>query len=147
MHRVISHHFCEAACWQQPHFELTGTLGQNDAKLSDVSGACLIRGSSVLYEPLNAVEGYTPPGPRLCRCTEEPCKVTRCSNIRLLTLRCDRNLFGNGPQEPNQLSGNGHHDLVGMFAAGDESSLAFAQPDLSLPADLLDNFRGKVVTP
>src|SRR5512132_2981846 len=38
------------------------------------SGACLclgssVLGSSVLYQPLNAAEGYTTPGLRLCRCT------------------------------------------------------------------------------
>jgi hypothetical protein len=30
------------------------------------SGACLTLGSSVLYEPPNAAEGYTTPGLRLC---------------------------------------------------------------------------------
>ena len=33
------------------------------------SGACLCLGSSVLYQPLNAAEGCTTPGLRLCRCT------------------------------------------------------------------------------
>ena len=33
------------------------------------SGACLSLGSSILYQPLNAAEGYTTPGLRLCRCT------------------------------------------------------------------------------
>jgi hypothetical protein len=35
------------------------------------SGACLALGSRVLYQPLNAAEGYTTPGRRLCRCTLE----------------------------------------------------------------------------
>jgi hypothetical protein len=35
------------------------------------SGACLCLGSSVLSQPLNAVEGYTKPGLRLFRCTLE----------------------------------------------------------------------------
>ena len=35
------------------------------------SGACLYLGTSILYKPLNAVEGYTTPGLRLCRCTKE----------------------------------------------------------------------------
>ena len=35
------------------------------------SGACLSLGSSVLYQPLNAAEGYTTPGLRLFRCTLE----------------------------------------------------------------------------
>jgi hypothetical protein len=33
------------------------------------SGACLCLGSRVLSQPLNAAEGDTPPGRRLCRCT------------------------------------------------------------------------------
>ena len=33
------------------------------------SGACLCLGSSVLYKPHNAAEGYTTPGLRLFRCT------------------------------------------------------------------------------
>jgi hypothetical protein len=33
------------------------------------SGACLSLGSRVLCKPLNAVEGSTTPGLRLCRCT------------------------------------------------------------------------------
>ena len=105
------------------------------------SGAGLTLGSSILYKPLNAVEDCTTPGLRLCRCTEETFYVECCINIRLLTLRCYRNLVGKGPHEPNQLPGNSHHDLVGMFAACDESSIAFAQPDLGLPADILNNFR------
>jgi hypothetical protein len=35
------------------------------------SGACLALGSSVLYQPLHAAEGYTTPGLRLFRCTLE----------------------------------------------------------------------------
>src|SRR5687768_11058404 len=33
------------------------------------SGACLPRGSSILYQPLHAAEGDTTPGRRLVRCT------------------------------------------------------------------------------
>src|SRR5687767_5355778 len=33
------------------------------------SGACLHLGSSILYQPLQAAEGDTTPGLRLCRCT------------------------------------------------------------------------------
>src|SRR6516165_6125931 len=35
------------------------------------SGACLYLGTRILYKPLNAVEGDTTPGLRLCRCTQE----------------------------------------------------------------------------
>jgi hypothetical protein len=37
------------------------------------SGACLCRGSSVLYQPHNAAEGSTKPGLCLFRCTLETC--------------------------------------------------------------------------
>jgi hypothetical protein len=41
------------------------------------SGACLSLGSSVLYQPHNAAEGYTKPGLRLFQCTLEPFRVER----------------------------------------------------------------------
>ena len=43
------------------------------------SGACLTLGTSILYKPHNAAEGYTTPGPRLFRCTLEPFQVKRFS--------------------------------------------------------------------
>src|SRR5919109_31206 len=42
------------------------------------SGACLCLGSSVLSQPLNAVEGDTTPGLRLCRCTLGNLRVRGC---------------------------------------------------------------------
>jgi hypothetical protein len=39
------------------------------------SGACLTLGSSILYKPLNAAEGYTKPGRRLFRGTLQPFRV------------------------------------------------------------------------
>jgi hypothetical protein len=39
------------------------------------SGACLCLGTSILYKPLNAAEGYTKPGLRLFRCTLETFRV------------------------------------------------------------------------
>jgi hypothetical protein len=48
------------------------------------------------------------------------------------------NLFGNSPHEPHQFTGNGHNHLVGMFASSDQAAAAFAQPNLRLPADLLE---------
>ena len=35
------------------------------------SGACLYLGTSILYKPLNAIEGYTTPGLRLCQGPKE----------------------------------------------------------------------------
>jgi hypothetical protein len=55
-------------------------------------------------------------------------------------LGCDGNLFGNGPHEPNQFSGNGHDHLIGMFASGNESPVTFTEPHLGLPTDILDRF-------
>lgn len=37
--------------------------------------------------------------------------------------------------------GNSHHDLVGVFPAGDESSIALTEPHLRFPTDVLDDFR------
>jgi hypothetical protein len=54
-------------------------------------------------------------------------------------LRCYRNLLGNGPHESHSLTRNGHSDHVGMFASCHEASVALAQPDLGLPADVLDH--------
>jgi hypothetical protein len=51
------------------------------------SGACLSLGSSILYEPLNAAEGYTTPGLRLFRCTWEPLRVERFCVIRVIENR------------------------------------------------------------
>ena len=60
--------------------------------------------------------------------------------IRLFVLGCYGNLLGNGPHEPNQLTSNGHHDLVGVFPTGDQFAVPFTEPDLGLPADVLDRF-------
>jgi hypothetical protein len=55
-------------------------------------------------------------------------------------LRSDGNLFGHSPHKPNQLTGNGHDHLVGVFPAGDQVSVTFTAPTLGLPADVLDGF-------
>jgi hypothetical protein len=47
---------------------------------------------------------------------------------------------GNGPQEAHQFPCNSHDHLVGMFPAGQQASIAFAQPHLGLPTDVLDGF-------
>jgi hypothetical protein len=51
------------------------------------SGACLTLGSSVLYEPQNAAEDYTTPGPRLFRCPLDPFQVQRVSVMRAIKNR------------------------------------------------------------
>src|SRR5882724_4740444 len=42
-----------------------------------------------------------------------------------------------GPGEGGHLAGNGHHDLVDVFAAGGQLPIAFAEAHLRLPADRL----------
>jgi hypothetical protein len=50
-------------------------------------------------------------------------------------------LLGNGPQKGNQFPGDGHHDLIGVFPPGAQLSVAFAQPYLGFPTDILNRFR------
>jgi hypothetical protein len=57
-----------------------------------------------------------------------------------LDLRCDRNLFSNSPHKSRELTGNGYGDDVRMLASRHELAVAFAQPDLGFPADVLDHF-------
>jgi hypothetical protein len=88
---------------------------------------------------LHAVEGDTTPGLRLFPCTLATFWVTGLTALRLEGLGCHGNLLGNGPQETDSFTGNGHHDLVGMFASGEQSAIAFTKPHLCLPADGLDD--------
>jgi hypothetical protein len=54
-------------------------------------------------------------------------------------LGCYRKLLGNGPHESRELTCNGYGDDVRMFASCHKLSVSFAQPDLGLPADVLDH--------
>jgi hypothetical protein len=56
----------------------------------------------------------------------------------LQCLRSHRDLLRNGPYKGAQFSGDGDHHPMGVFAACDQLSIAFAQPHLSLPTDSLD---------
>jgi hypothetical protein len=102
------------------------------------SGACLCLGSSVLYEPLNAAEGYTKPGLRLFRCTLANLLSLGLNSLNLLDLRCDRDLFGNGPHESGELAGNGYVDHIAVFTFCHQSPVTFTEPELGLPTDVLD---------
>jgi hypothetical protein len=51
------------------------------------SDACLTPGSSVLYQPHNAAEGYTKPGRRLFRCTVGPSGVISQQQSGLTLMR------------------------------------------------------------
>ena len=59
--------------------------------------------------------------------------------IGLLDLQEHSNLLGNGPHAAHQFTGNGHHDVVGVFPSCHEVSVAFAEPGLGLPTDVLDD--------
>jgi hypothetical protein len=50
----------------------------------------------------------------------------------------DRDLLGNSPHKRDQLTGNGHDALIRMFAPCAELPIAFAQPGLGLPTDVLE---------
>lgn len=41
---------------------------------------------------------------------------------------------------PFHLAGDGHHDLIDVFAPGHQAAVAFAEADLGFPANLLDGF-------
>jgi hypothetical protein len=58
----------------------------------------------------------------------------------VLALGDYRDLLGNRPHASCQLTGNGHRDRGGMFAACDELPIAFTEPDLGFPTDVLDDF-------
>ena len=61
--------------------------------------------------------------------------------------RCDWNLLGHGPQASHALTGHGDGDDVRMLASCPTLSVAFAQPDLGLPADVLDHLGLFVASP
>src|SRR6266478_4359930 len=79
------------------------------------------------------------PGPRLRRWLEIAIKD---SVLRVPRGAClsgsERNEARDGPGEGSHLAGNGHHDLVDVFAAGGQLPIPSAQADLRLPADRLD---------
>ena len=58
--------------------------------------------------------------------------------IRLLAFGGHRDLFGHGPHTAYAFTSNRNDDQVRMFAAGNQAARALAQPDLGLPADVLD---------
>ena len=60
--------------------------------------------------------------------------------MRMWCLRDHRHLLGNGPHERDQFSGNGDHDLIGMFPAGHQLAITFTKPHLCPPTDILDGF-------
>src|SRR6266446_4478874 len=79
------------------------------------------------------------PGPRLRRWLEMVIKGSALQLPRGARLSGSaRDDARDGPGEGGHLAGNGHHDLVDVFAAGGQLPIPFAQADLRLPADRLD---------
>lgn len=79
--------------------------------------------------PLNVIEGYAKPGPRLC--SESGGSFRR--------LCFDGYLPGNGPHEGDQFPGYRRDGDVGVFAAADESAEALTEPDLGFPSNVLND--------
>jgi hypothetical protein len=87
-------------------------------------------------QPLNAIEGGPKPGPRLFRCTSQ----TVCNGFGTfngLDLWRQRDLLGNRPHKRTAFPGNGDNHLVGIFSAGNQLPVAFAQADLGFPTNVL----------
>ena len=55
-----------------------------------------------------------------------------------MALGCERDLFGNGPHEPHELTRNRHDHLVRVFPPRHQAAVAFAQAHLGFPTDVLD---------
>ena len=55
-------------------------------------------------------------------------------------LGCHRDLFGNGPHKGNEFPGDSHYNLISVFPPCAQLSVAFAEPYLCLPADILYGF-------
>ena len=55
-------------------------------------------------------------------------------------LQCYRHLLGNGPHKTDQFTRNGDGHDIGVFPLGHQALVAFAQPDLRLPTDVLNHF-------
>jgi len=103
------------------------------------SGACRCLGSSVLYQPLNAVEGDTTPGLRRCRCPWGNLLSTWLPRPYLSGLRSYGDLSGNSPQESRPLTGHGHGHHIGVLASCHEAPVTVTQPHVRFPTDVLED--------
>ena len=56
------------------------------------------------------------------------------------TLQGKRHLLGHGPHKADEFTRDGHGDDVGVFALRHQALVAFAQPDVCLPTDVLNAF-------
>jgi hypothetical protein len=57
-----------------------------------------------------------------------------------VALWCERDLFGNGPHAPNELTRNRYDHLVSVFPPRHQASVSCAQANLGFPTDVLDGF-------
>ena len=103
------------------------------------SGACRCLGSSVLYQPLNAVEGDTTPGLRRCRCPWGNLLSAWLPRPYLSGLRSYGDLSGNSPQESRPLTGHGHGHHIGVLASCHEAPVTVTQPHVRFPTDVLED--------
>jgi hypothetical protein len=62
------------------------------------------------------------------------------SKVVYRTLQRNRHLLGNGPHKTNEFTRDGHGNNIGMFPLRHQAVVAFAQPDLRLPTDVLNHF-------
>ena len=56
------------------------------------------------------------------------------------SLAWERHRFGHGPHEADQLPRTGDGHDLGVFALGHQALVAFAQPNLRLPTEVLHTF-------
>jgi hypothetical protein len=87
--------------------------------------------------PLNASEGCTKPGPRLFQGTG-PTSCNGFGAFNGLGLWSGWDLRGHGPHKRTQCPGDGANHLVGVFPAGAQLPIAFAESYRGLPTHVLD---------
>ena len=108
------------------------------------SGACLHLGPSLPGRSLNAAEGLATGAPSLFIPIGPPspfgCSEAMLAQAVWRNLHGQRDLLGNGPHKADQLPGDGHGHDMRVFALGPQALVAFAEPDLRLPTDVLHAF-------
>ena len=104
------------------------------------SGACLDLGTRVCFSLLTPSRVAPNRG---CVSSDERSKP-RADGFRAfngLGLGSQGYLPGNSPYKRTQFPCDGDNHLVGVFPAADQPPIAFAQPHLGLPTDILKRFR------
>jgi len=96
------------------------------------SGPASIEGRASLG-PHHAAEGDTTPGLRLFQWTLATCCTGASRTLQRAWREGSRHLRGNGPHARDQCTGNGPHDLLGIFASGEAWPGACAPSHWRLP--------------